>query len=60
MEIFNMKGGIMYTLFPSPRYASRELGFKGYIKSDYGAYRTVSGREAIQILGRILRDRGAS
>lgn len=60
MEAFNIKGGVMYTLFPSPRYASRELGFKEYIKSDPGAYRNMSGREALQILGRILRQRGQS
>ena len=58
MQAFNIRGGIMYSIFPSPRYASRELGFKGYIKKDFGAYRNVSGREAMQILGRILRERG--
>jgi hypothetical protein len=60
MQVFDIGGGIMYSIFPSPRYASRELGFKGYIKRDFGAYRNVSGREAIQILGRILRERGES
>jgi hypothetical protein len=58
MRAFSMGGGLFYSLFPSPRYASRELGFKGYIREDSGAYRTLTGREAIAILGRVLRDRG--
>jgi hypothetical protein len=59
MRAFEIKGGLMYTLFPGPRYASRELGFKSYIKRDAGAYRTLSGREALRILGRVMLDRGA-
>ena len=58
MRAFEIKGGIMYTLFPGPRYASRELGFKGYIKRNAGAYRTLSGREALRILGRVLQNKG--
>ncbi len=55
MEAFDISGGIMYSLFPSGRYASRELGFRGYIRGDSGAYRTVSGQEALGILGRVLQ-----
>lgn len=58
MRAFSMGGGLFYSLFPSPRYASRELGFKGYIRGDSGAYRSLTGREAIAVLGRVLRDRG--
>ena len=56
MKAFKIKGGLMYTLFPSPRYASRELGYLGYISRDSGAYRTLGGGEAVSILGQILRE----
>lgn len=55
MQGFDMKGGIMYSIFKAPRYASRELGYKGYISREPGAYRTLSGAEAISILGQVIR-----
>ena len=55
MQGFALKGGLMYTLTKWPRYASRELGFKGYISRDAGAYRTLSGSEAVSILGMVIR-----
>lgn len=55
MKAFNIKGGIFYTLFPSPRYASRELGYKGYIKKGVKAGRYLTGRDAIKIMGRVVR-----
>ena len=58
MRAFSLRGGLFYSFFPSPRYASRELGFKGYIRGDSGAYRSLTGREAIAIIGRVVRDRG--
>ncbi len=57
MKSFSMPGGIMYTIFPSARYASRELGYLGYISKDSGAYRSLSGSEAVSILGQIIRSR---
>ncbi|RKX73675.1 MAG: hypothetical protein DRP87_18450 [Spirochaetes bacterium] len=59
MQAFGLKGGFMYTLTRSPRYASRELGFKGFIRGDSGAYRYLSGEEAVRILGRVLEWKGA-
>jgi len=58
MKGFSMSGGLMYTLFPSPRYASRELGYKGFISRDAGAYRSLSGSEAVSIIGQIVRSGG--
>ncbi len=55
MKAFKIKGGIFYTLFPSPRYASRELGYKGYIKKGFKAGRYLTGRDAIKIMGRVVR-----
>lgn len=56
MQCFDMQGGLLYRLFPSPRYASRELGWRGIILYDPGAYRTLSGQEALIILGRTLAE----
>lgn len=58
MKGFSMSGGMMYTIFQSARYASRELGYKGYISRDAGAYRSLSGSEAISIIGQIVRGMG--
>ena len=55
MRGFEMKGGLMYSIFKAPRYASRELGYKGYISREPGAYRTLTGSEAISILGQVIR-----
>ncbi len=57
MKGFEMKGGLMYSIFPSPRYASRELGFMGYISKNSGAYRSMTGGEAVSIIGKIMRER---
>jgi hypothetical protein len=58
MQAFGIKGGLMYTLFPSPRYAAREFGFKGYVKDRPGPYRYISGKETVLVLGRVMRDVG--
>jgi hypothetical protein len=54
MRSFDLKGGILYTLFPGPRYACREMAALQFIqgKTDPGA--RLSGAEFLQILGRVL------
>jgi hypothetical protein len=54
MQAFEMKGGLMYRIFPGPRYAGRELAYLELIKGNTSPYRTFSGEEAIGILGRLL------
>lgn len=54
MQAFEMKGGLMYRIFPGPRYAGRELAYLELIRGDGSPYRTFSGEEAIGILGRLL------
>ena len=54
MRAFDMKGGIMYRLFPSPRYASRELAYLGFINGDSSSRRIPSGEEALRVLGNLL------
>jgi len=54
MKAFKVKGGIFYSLFPGPRYACRELGFLNVIPSDPRPLRSVSGEEAVRILGNMM------
>ncbi len=58
MKAFKISGGVLYSLFPGPRYACRELGFLKIIPLDARPNRTVSGEEAIRILGNALARQG--
>ncbi|MEI6385028.1 MAG: hypothetical protein WCQ50_00225 [Spirochaetota bacterium] len=60
MRAFNLKGGIMYTLFPSPRYAFRELSSMQVIQSVYDPASPVDGSMAIQILSMVFDTLGAN
>ncbi|MGA2615213.1 MAG: hypothetical protein ABSG38_17395 [Spirochaetia bacterium] len=59
MRAFKMRGGLMYSLFPGPRYAARELAFRKLISGDSSPYRTLSGEEVVQILGSVMSYEGA-
>jgi len=59
MRAFKLRGGILYSLFPGPRYAARELAFRKLISGDASPYRTLSGAEAVQILGNVMSLEGA-
>ena len=54
MKAFNITGGLMYKLFPGPRYAARELDYLDFIYDNKSPYRTLSGEEVLRILGRVL------
>ena len=54
MQAFQLEGGLMYRLFPGPRYAGRELAYLRLIRGDTSPYRSFSGEEAIGIIGRLL------
>ncbi len=60
MKAFKVGGGIFYSLFPGPRYACRELGFLKVIPADARPLRTVSGEEAVRILGNLLALKGGT
>lgn len=55
MKAFDMKGGIMYHLFPGPRYAARQIAYLGLVPGNTSPYRPLSGREAVDIIGNVLR-----
>ena len=54
MRSFDLKGGIFYSLAKSPHHAYRELIYKGYIRGSTDPDMTVSGRELLLIVNRIL------
>jgi hypothetical protein len=51
---FELKGGIMYSLFRSPRYAYRELVSRKLIQGRSDPQAKVDGAAAVRILGRVL------
>ena len=60
MTSFGMKGGIMYSLIPGPRYAARELAFLRIVTGNTSPWRRVSGEEVIRFLGRALEMKEAN
>ena len=54
MKTFKIRGGLLYRLFPGPRYAARELAYMGFVDGSSSAYRIPSGEEAVRILGDVL------
>jgi hypothetical protein len=52
------KGGIMYTLFPGPRYAYRELVYRRVLEGRTDPAQAVSGERLLYFLGRAFENRG--
>ncbi len=59
MKAFDVQGGILYRMFPGPRYACRELAFLGLLEGNTAPHRRLAGGEAVQILSRFLEQRSA-
>jgi hypothetical protein len=60
MEALELEGGIMYSLFPSPRYAVRELAFKGFVTSEPHPGNLVGGDDVLSILSLAVSSREAN
>jgi hypothetical protein len=58
MKAFDMKGSLMYTLFPSARYAYRSLVAVQVIQDFTNPNSYFDGSSAIQILGRVFDVKG--
>jgi len=54
MKAFDLKGGLMYSLFRNPRYAYREMRYRKLIQGRSDPANTVSGPQLLQIIGRTL------
>ncbi|HZK20268.1 MAG TPA: hypothetical protein VFC68_06050, partial [Treponemataceae bacterium] len=50
VNAFKIKGGILYSLFPSPRYALRELKWRGVVASSLDPDEKFDGTVALYIL----------
>lgn len=48
-KLGNIKGGLFYTIFPSPRYAFRELKAKGILPQNADPDEKPSGRDVIAV-----------
>jgi hypothetical protein len=57
MQAFALKGGLFYRLFPRPRYAARELAYRAWITGKAYPGRTLSGEEAVRMLGKVMEAR---
>jgi hypothetical protein len=58
MRAFSIRGSSLYTLFPGPRYAYRQLDYLGLLPGLRDPALNVSGERLLQILGRVLDYRG--
>ena len=60
MSAYNMKGGLMYRIFPGPRYAVRELRYKKILQGKSYSTMSLSGERALRIIGRVLEKEEAA
>ncbi len=58
MKAFGEKGGLMYRLIPGPRYAVRELAYRGLVHGKVHSERFPTGQEVVQILSSYLDRKG--
>ena len=58
MQAFKIKGGMMYSLLPGPRYAYRSMVSHSYIEDSSDPAMTVSGERFLLILGKVLNAEG--
>ena len=53
MKAFNIKGGIMYRIYPCPRYAYRDLQYLAIIQGKNNPDAPMTGAALVQTFGRI-------
>ena len=58
MKAFNISGGLMYRIFPCPRYAFRTMISRGFIQGASDPAMKVSGERFLLILGNVLSEEG--
>jgi hypothetical protein len=54
MGSFELKGGILYSIFPGPRYAYRELLYQRIIQGKSDPSQSIPGERLLLLLGRTL------
>ena len=55
MTMLEIKGGVMYSIFHSPRYAFREMISKGIIDKESSASSTISGETVLNIIQKAMK-----
>ena len=58
MQSFGLKGGMMYAIFPGPRYAFRSMVSRSFIQGAADPAMTVGGERFLLILGNVLNAAG--
>jgi hypothetical protein len=58
LKAFNIKGGMMYAIFPGPRYAYRTMVSRAFIQGPADPAMRVSGERFLLILGNVLSAAG--
>ena len=58
VNVFEIKGGLVYRLFPNPRYAYREMIYRRLIQGRSYSNMELDGPRFLQILGRTLNYTG--
>ncbi|MDX9899645.1 MAG: hypothetical protein RBT62_12055 [Spirochaetia bacterium] len=54
MKAFDLKGGLLYSLFPGPRYAYRQMVSSQVIQGRSDPAMVVTGSRAMRMLGRVF------
>lgn len=54
MQSFGKGGGLMYLIFPGPRYAAREVVYRGWSAEDKGPNEPISGEFMLRVTGNFL------
>lgn len=56
MQVFEVKGGLMYRILPGPRYATREFTYSGWSPIRIGPADQFSGSFLLSVTGIFLED----
>lgn len=49
MQLFNIQGGLFYSIFQNKHYSFRELQFLGIISEDIDPMKKISGKQAVEL-----------
>lgn len=60
MEAFDVSGGVMYRIFPGPRYAAREVVYQEWARTRRSPGALLSGDATVRILSVFLNERGGA
>jgi len=60
VQAFDIRGGLMYIIFPGQRYAFRTMVSRSFIQGAADPAMTVSGERFLQILGRVVNAEGGT